>query len=91
MDTDTLASVSKQNTAKVVMRLLDRMQDFPKHEQVAAVACLFLLLIKQLKLSPSYLLSIASHITATKKLFKSEEDKVFYAVEAYIEGEIING
>lgn len=88
MDIDRLNSVSRVNTAKVCMRLLDRLQDFPKNEQVAAVATLFVILSRELSISPQRLSDTALNITQFETMFQDEQDKVFDAVAAYVRGEL---
>lgn len=88
MNIDHLNSVSRNNTAKVTLRLLDRMQDFPPHEQVAAVAVLHALIARELKLSPTTLHNLANNITQFDRLFKDDDDKTFDAIAAYVKGEL---
>ena len=83
-----ITSVSRTNTAKVAYRLLDRMQDFPAEEQVAAVAVLYYILSQELSLPPATLFNVAKKITRRENLFKDEQDKVFDALGDYVANEV---
>ena len=80
--------MSRKNVAAVSFRIIDRIDNFPKDEQVAALAVLFLYATRTLKLSPSHLFDIASKISNIDNLFKDEQDRSFDGIKAYFEGEI---
>lgn len=86
--TDRLSCVNRGKTAKVVYRLMDRLQTFPKEEQVAAVAVLFCLMARVLGVRPDYLHDIALKITKIDEEFPTEGDRTFLALQDYIQGEI---
>lgn len=86
IERDLIYSVGRTRTAKVLISILNVIQDMTKEEQVVAAACLFMLLQRRFKseMSVSELLSLAERVMMDAEGYRTE----FAAAGDYLKYEL---